>query len=672
MPPHCGSPGPWDLLTSFMCGIAGYFGLTGDPEVPKGVLQRMVATLQHRGPDDGGVFEQERVGLGHRRLSIVDLAGGHQPLASADASLCVSFNGEIFNYVELRRSLEARGRVFRTHSDTETIVQAYAESGPACVESFNGDFAYALWDRPRRRLVLARDRMGVRPLYYTLAGDTLVFASEIKALLEFPGVRAEIDLVALDQCFTFWFPLAPRTPYKGILELPPGHQLVAEHGTYAVRPYWRLGFPGREELRADMRSEGEVAEALEALLADATRIRLRADVPVGAYLSGGFDSSAITGLARRLGAGRLRTFSVAFEHPDYDESSFQRTVVEALGTEHSSIVCTGSDIAESFADVVRHTERPVLRTAPAPLYRLARLVREHGFKVVLTGEGADEVFGGYDIFKEAKVRRFWARRPDSRSRPALLGRLYPWLGAMRAQSPDYVRAFFRQGLERTDDPLYSHLPRFLVARRAGRFLSAEARAELRGYDPLEELRASLPAEFGTWHPLCQAQYLEGAHLLPGYILSSQGDRVAMAHAVEGRFPFLDHRVVEFAARIPPRLKLSGLREKHILRRALGKHVPASIEGRAKQPYRAPESECFFGAGAPDYVREATSPHAISRAGYFDAQAVGKLLAKCRAGAAPGTADNMAFVGILSTQILDEQFVQRKAIASSRAAEALVV
>jgi asparagine synthase (glutamine-hydrolysing) len=655
-----------------MCGIAGYFGLAGDPAVPKGVLQRMVTALHHRGPDDAGVFEQGRVGLGHRRLSIVDLSGGHQPLASADGSLCVSFNGEIFNYVELRRSLEARGCVFRTHSDTETIVQAYAESGPACVESFNGDFAYALWDRARQRLVLARDRMGVRPLYYTVAGGTLVFASEIKALLEFPGVRAEIDLVALDQCFTFWFPLAPRTPYKGILELPPGHQLVAEHGRYVVRPYWRLAFPGREELRADTRSEGEVAEELESLLADATRIRLRADVPVGAYLSGGFDSSAITGLARRLGTGRLRTFSVAFEHADYDESAYQRMVVEMLGTEHSSITCSGGDIAASFPDVIRHTERPVLRTAPAPLYRLARLVREHGFKVVLTGEGADEVFGGYDIFKEAKVRRFWARQPGSRWRPRLLSRLYPWLGAMQAQTPDYLQAFFRQGLEKTQDPLYSHLPRFLVARRAGRFLSAEARAELNGYDPLEELRASLPAEFPDWHPLCQAQYLEGAHLLPGYILSSQGDRVAMAHAVEGRFPFLDHRVVEFAARIPPRLKLKGLREKHILRRALGSHVPASIESRAKQPYRAPESECFFGDGAPDYVPELTSLQAVARAGYFNAQAVGKLVAKCRAGAAPGTADNMAFVGILSTQLLHEQFVQRGARAPYAALERAVV
>src|SRR5690606_22667418 len=254
---------------------------------------------------------------------------------------------------------------------------------------------------------------------------------------------------------------------------------------------------------------------------------------------------------------------------------------------------------------------------------------EHGLKVVLTGEGADEILAGYDLFKEAAVRRFWARHPRSRWRAALLGRLYPWLGGMQAQSPDYQQAFFRHALERTDDPLYSHLPRFLVARRAGRFLSAELRSSLRGYDPLEELRASLPPAFGAWHPLSRAQYLETAHLLPGYILSSQGDRVAMAHAVEGRFPFLDHRVVEFAARIPPRMLLRGLREKHVLRRALGRYVPAAILRRPKQPYRAPESECFFGEGAPGYVRELTAPAAIARTGYFDAAAVERLVAKCR-------------------------------------------
>src|SRR5882672_3151465 len=268
-----------------MCGIAGFYGLTRGEVAPRAVLERMVHALRHRGPDDGGVYLDGRVGLGHRRLSIVDLAGGHQPLGSADGSVWISFNGEIFNYVELRRELESRGHAFRTSSDTETIVRAYLDAGPACVEAFNGDFAYALWDRNRQRLVLARDRMGVRPLYYTVRNGVLVFASEVKSLLEYPGVQAELDPVALEQCFSFWFPLAPRTPYKGILELPPGHQLVAENGKISVSAYWELAFPHAGDARADRRSEDEVAEELESLLDDATRIRLRADVPVGAYLS---------------------------------------------------------------------------------------------------------------------------------------------------------------------------------------------------------------------------------------------------------------------------------------------------------------------------------------------------------------------------------------------------
>jgi asparagine synthase (glutamine-hydrolysing) len=658
-----------------MCGIAGIFGLnrglSGDEAGSRRVLERMVEALRHRGPDDGGVYLDGRVGLGHRRLSIVDLSGGHQPLSNADASVWISFNGEIFNYVELRRELEARGHVFRTSSDTETIVQAYMDAGPGCVESFNGDFAYAIWDRNLQRLVLARDRMGVRPLYYTVANGVLVFASEVKSLLEYPGVQAELDPIALEQCFSFWFPLAPRTPYKGIFELPPGHQLVAENGNISVRPYWQLEFPHAGEAGADPRSEGEVAEELEALLEDATRIRLRADVPVGAYLSGGFDSSATTALAQRQ-TGRLRTFSVGFESPEFDETRYQREVVAALGTEHSMLTVTRADIGRDFPEVIRHTERPVLRTAPAPLYTLASLVRKHGFKVVVTGEGADEVFGGYDIFKEAKVRRFWARSPQSKWRPLLLRRLYPYLAGMQSQSMDYLQAFFRNGLSEVDDPLYSHLPRFNLTRRATRFFSDDLRRSLEGYDALQDLRERLPAAFRTWHPLSQAQYLETAFLLPGYILSSQGDRMAMAHGVEGRFPFLDHRVVELAARIPPRLKLKGLREKHILRRALGRHLPAIISERPKQPYRAPDSESFFGAGAPDYVEELLSAPALERSGYFNPQAVRKLAAKCRAGGPIGVGDNMAFVGVLSTQLVDSMFIRRSTTVCAQAADPVVV
>ncbi len=635
-----------------MCGIAGYFG---DKPVPSGVLERMIAAVRHRGPDGTGTLSKPGIGLGHARLSIIDLAGGRQPLANEDGSIWITLNGEIFNHVELRRDLERRGHRFRTRSDTEVVVHSYEERGSRCIEELNGDFAFALWDKRRQRLLLARDRAGVRPLYYTLCDGVLVFASEVKALLRFPGVQARLDPIALDQCFTFWFPLPPRTPYRDIHELPPGSMLEAQDGRISVRRYWQLAFPPAGEHRADTRSEEEVANELHALLADATRLRLRADVPVGAYLSGGLDSSLVTALASSVRGSSLRTFSVGFESAEFDEAPFQRQVIESLGTDHAGIHCTRADIAAHFPQVIRHTERPVLRTAPAPLYLLSRLVRDSGFKVVLTGEGADEILGGYDLFKEAKVRRFWARQPHSRWRPMLLERLYPWLPAVRNQPAAYLQAFFGAELDRVADPLFSHLPRVRLTERIKAFFSEELRGATEGYDALEDLRAQLPAEFSRWDPLCQAQYLESAYLLPGYILSSQGDRVAMAHAVEARFPFLDPRVIEFASRIPPRMKLKGLREKHILKRASARDLPEAIVQRPKQPYRAPESECFFAPAAPAYVSEVLSEKSLEAAGCFDVRKVAKLADKCRTSPGLGIGNHMALVGILSTQLLHRHF-----------------
>ncbi len=655
-----------------MCGIAGYFGTPDATLPPRLLLRRMTDAIVHRGPDASGVFVGDGAGLGHARLSIIDLATGQQPMSNADGTVWLSFNGEIFNYVELRHDLIARGHRFRTDSDTEVILHLYEERGADCVDAFNGDFAFALWDSRTRRFMLARDRMGVRPLYYAIDRGCLYFASEAKALMEVPGITAELDPIGLDQIFTFWFPLAPRTPFRNILELPPAHLLVGESGRFAVRPYWRLAYPEiGDDGALDRRGEARIAEELEALLLDATRIRLRSDVPVGAYLSGGLDSSIITAAVGKLAPERLRTFSVTFDTPEFDESAYQQEMVRALGTEHDRIACTPADIAEVFPAVIRHAERPILRTAPAPLIMLSDLVHRSGYKVVLTGEGADEVFAGYDIFKEAKLRRFCARQPQSRFRPLLFRRLYPYLPGLQGQSQKYLEAFFASGLGETGDPLFSHAPRFRTTAGAKKFFSAELRRALDGYDAVAELRDSLPAEFARWHPLSQAQYLETAHLLPGYILSSQGDRVAMAHAVEGRFPFLDHRVVEFAARIPPSLKIRGLREKHILRQSARDLVPGSIGNRPKQPYRAPDSQSFFGAGAPAYVAASLAGPAIAGAGYFDPRAVDKLAAKCRANSFVGFRDNMALVGVLSTQLWHRQFVRNAEASASPAASHLV-
>lgn len=636
-----------------MCGIAGFHGL---PDYSNELLARMVGTLSHRGPDEHGIHLDDSTGLGHARLSIIDVASGQQPMLGADGNVCVTLNGEIFNYVELRQAMMQRGHRFRTSSDTEVLLKLYEEKGTDCVLEFNGDFAFAIWDKREKRLMLARDRMGVRPLFYTHHRGSLYFASEIKALLTVPGISAELDPFALDQIFTFWFPLAPRTPFKGIFELPQAHVLIAQDGRVVVRPYWKLQFGEAEAL--DQRHEAEICEELRQLLADATRIRLRSDVPVGAYLSGGLDSSIVTALAKQIKGDKLRTFSVTFEADEFDESAFQRQVAETLGTEHVSVACSTGDIGRMFPDVIAATERPILRTAPAPLLRLSSLVHEQGLKVVLTGEGADEVFAGYDIMKEAKIRRFCAAEPNSVRRPLLLQRLYSYLPGLTAQSQTYLEAFFRARAEEVGDPLFSHLPRFRNTAGAKLFFSNDLRQQLGDYDAMDELRATLPAEFSRWHPLEQAQYLETAYLLPGYILSSQGDRVAMANAVEGRFPFLDHRVVEFAARIAPRLKMKVLREKHILRQATRNLLPPLIGNRPKQPYRAPDALSFVGGSTPRYVETSLSENAVGKAGYFNSHAVAKLHRKCSAAANIGFRDNVAFVGILSTQLWHDTFVTR--------------
>ena len=633
-----------------MCGIAGALLVQGQAPLPDPA--RMIATLRHRGPDGTGCFRSPVCALASARLSIIDLQTGEQPLANEDESVWTVLNGEIFNYLELRAELKARGHRFRTRSDTEVIVHAYEEYGERFIERLTGQFALAVWDVRRQRLLLVRDPVGIRPLFYTRVGGQLLFASEIKALLAAP-VTAGLDEQGLAQVFTFWGTVGERTVFKGIRSLPPGHRLVVEKGTERLEGYWDWTFP-QGQGRTDL-SEDEAAEGLHALLTDVVRQQLRADVPVGAYLSGGLDSSGIAALAREQ-VGTLQTFSLTFEDPEFDESAYQRQMADFLGVRHCAFRCTALDIGNAFPDLIRHTETPVLRTAPAPLMLLARHVHEAGLKVVLTGEGADEVFGGYDLFKEGKIRRFWARQPDSKWRPLLFGRLYPYLTRSPVANRHFARLFFGQRLQELDNPFYAHLTRWSSTRGIFKLLSPELLASLSSAAPEEALRRQLPAEFPAWSELARDQYIEVKTLLEGYLLSSQGDRVSMAHSVEGRVPYLDTRVIEFANGLSARYKLRGLREKVLLRRALRRAVPPAILERVKQPYRAPDSRCFFEDGRPlAYVQELMSPANVRRSGYFRPEAVQRLLEKCRTGRALGAGDNMAFVGVLSTLLLQEQF-----------------
>lgn len=635
-----------------MCGLVGYSAEEFSPQTGGALLRAMTDTIAHRGPDAEGHWTAPGIGLGHRRLSIVGLEDGQQPMGLDD--LVLVFNGEIFNFVELRAALKAKGHRFRTGSDTEVILHLYAEYGTAAIEQLNGDFAFALWDGTRRRLLLVRDRAGVRPLFYAQRPQGLFFASEIKALLAVPGIEAQIDPFALDEIFTLWAPLAPRSGFKDISELPPGHFMLVENGQSRLQRYWDFDFPDARD-GYDPRDEETLAEDVLALLDDATRLRMRADVPVGAYLSGGLDSAITAALATRHTPQKLSTFSVGFESAEHDETGFQAIMAEALGTAHAAITCCNSDIAAAFPQVVAHAERPIIRTAPAPLFLLSDLVAQNGIKVVLTGEGADEVFAGYDLFKEDKVRRFAARQPGSHRRPLLFKRLYPYLPGLQNQSADYLTAFFGVTPDLLTDPLASHRPRFRSTAAAKVFFSADLRQTLVGYDAAAALSETLPQRFKHWHPQHQAQYLESRYLLPGYILSSQGDRMAMAHGVEGRFPFLDHRVMALAARIPPRMTLKGLVEKHILRKATAHLLPASIAHRTKQPYRAPDSQAFAAAGAPSYVSDMLAPAAIAETGLFNPQAVAKLVAKAGTSGVDAFRDNTAYVGILSTQLWHREF-----------------
>lgn len=646
-----------------MCGIAGIHRLTHGRPPQSHELRAMIGALRHRGPDGTGIEVRGDVGLAHARLSIIDIAGGAQPIANEDGSVRVVFNGEIFNYVELREQLLRRGHTLRTHSDTEVLVHLYEEHGDDFVHQLNGQFAIALWDERRQRLVLARDRAGIRPLYYTEAQGRLLFASEVKALFVLPEVPRAIDPQALAQVFSYWAPLADASVFRGVRSLPPGHRMVVEAGRLRTECYWDWSFGDPDGVSVE-RSEADCAEELRALLLDAVRLQLRADVPVGAYLSGGLDSSIVTALIRRHSETPLRTFSIVFDDAEFDESEHQQTMVRHLGTEHTALRVGRRDIAGAFARTVWHAETALVRTAPTPLMLLAGQVREAGFKVVLTGEGADEVFGGYDLFKEAKIRRFLARAPQSAWRGRILERLYPYLTHSPAAARAFTQRFFSEGLEHQHEPWFAHGTRIASTRRVLQFLRPEVAEQVMASDPHEDLSATLPAALSGWRPMERDQYVEARTLLSGYLLAAQGDRVAMAHSVEGRVPFLDHRVIEFGNRLPPQWKLRGLTEKYLLKQAVQTDVPPDIRLRTKQPYRSPDSASFFHDGRPDdTVAELLSPMSIDAAGLFDADAVQRLLRKCAAGRAIGFPDNMAFVGILSTMHLHRQFVQPAAFSA---------
>ena len=603
-----------------MCGIAGILSFDGRPVAPARV-RTMTDAMIHRGPDDEGFYFGQGVGLGMRRLAIIDLATGRQPIASEDGSVQVVLNGEIYNFQELRRRLEARGHRFATATDTEVIVHLYEELGPACVEELRGMFAFALWDAGERRLLIARDRLGIKPLYWARyrgpAGDTLAFASELKAILALDELPVELDGAAVDHLFSFSTTPADRSIVAGVARLEPGCLLLASPaGGVVTRRWWEVRF------EPDFRpSEAEWAEALRAEIEESVRLHRVSDVPLGAFLSGGVDSSAVvaslSALAAAEGAEPVRTFSIGFREADYDELEYARLAAEAFGTRHRERVVE-PEVMAVLDELAWHLDEPFGDSSAIPTFMVSALAAED-VTVVLSGDGGDELFAGYDKYRVERRER-WNR--------FLPGPLRRVIGAAGAALPEGA----------TGRELLRHLAlvgadRYLDAGTLfkddqKRKLFADGAVERpAGYDPRSYARRFLDTPDTHW--LSALQRLDLATYLPLDILTKV-DRMSMAHSIEARVPLLDHRVVELAARIPPQLQLQGERGKAVFKRALEGRVPQPILERPKRGFAIPLGRWFRGR-LGGFVRELLLSEESRRRGIFRASYLEELLRLHEAG-----------------------------------------
>jgi len=639
-----------------MCGISGFYNCNLSPDNKADTLRRMLTRIKHRGPDESGIYVSNNIGLGSVRLSIIDLATGTMPLPNANNSLWIVFNGEIFNHIELREELLAKNHTFKTQSDTEVIVHLYEEYGPEFLNKLNGQFAIAIWDKTKQELFLARDRVGIRPLFYTTIGNTFVFASEIKSFLEFPEFHPKISEKTLSEYFTFWTSLSADTIFEGVSELPPGSYMTINARSKSIKTYWTL--PITKPNAYEFNTAKEAAETFETIFTDAVKLRLRADVPVAAYLSGGLDSSITTAFIKKISPNNLRTFSIGFTEKDFDESSYQNIARDYFETQHSSVTCSPKDISDSFKAVVWHAEAPLLRTAPTPMNLLAKSVRAQNIKVVITGEGADELFGGYNIFKETKIKHFWAKDPQSKYRPLLLKKLYPYIPQISKANNNILKLFFGYKLSETSSPIYSHLLRWNNTSRINNYLSKPYQEVISNYHPISKIEDQLKDQLNGYDYLTKAQWIEINFFMSKYLLSSQGDRMGMANSIEGRYPFLDHRVIEFCMKLNPDLKLKGLNEKYLLKYMMKDRIPDAILNRSKQAYRAPIRSTFFSEEMPPYLSSMLSEENITGYGIFNLDFVNQLINKMKLNKQVSEIDNMAITAVLSTQILYDLFINK--------------
>ena len=608
-----------------MCGIVGLMDTRAKREIPPALLARLNETQRHRGPDADGLHCEAGLGLGHKRLSIIDLSTGQQPLYNEDRSVVVVFNGEIYNYQELIPELTRLGHAFRTKSDTEVIVHAWEEWGEACVTRFRGMFAFALWDRGRETLFLARDRLGVKPLYYALLPDgMLAFGSELKALAAHPALPRELDPFAIEEYFAFGYIPEPRTIYKGAQKLPPGHTLTVRRGQAIPQPseYWDVRFTLDNRI-----SEADAQAELVERLRESVRLRMISDVPLGAFLSGGVDSSAVVAMMAGVNAGPVNTCSISFTDPAYDESRYAAQVAQRYGTRHFVDSVDSEDF--DLVDVLARTyDEPYADSSALPTYRVCQLARKH-VTVALSGDGGDESFGGYRRYRlHLMEERLRAMLPLSVRRPAfgLLGRVYP--------KADWAPQVFRakttfQALARSSVDAYFHSMSILPDDMRSRLYSGAFKAQLGGYNAVEVFHRHA-ARAGTDDALALVQYLDLKTYLVGDI-NTKVDRASMAHSLEVREPLMDHPLVEWLASLPSSHKLRVQEGKLLLKKAMQPHLPPEVLYRPKMGFAVPLARWFRGPLRPR-VRAALLGTRLVDAGYFNAAYLEELVARHDSGA----------------------------------------
>lgn len=632
-----------------MCGIAGL--MTGN-KIEYSILQDMVDSIKYRGPDDNGFYVDDCIGLGHARLSIMDPQNGKQPADSEDESVIVVFNGEIYNFQSLKKNLLDKGHCLKNNSDTAILPHMYEEYGSYMFKMLNGQFAIAIWDKNKKRLILARDRFGEKPLYYFHKGKTFCFASEAKSILKSGLINAEISPVALKQIFTYWTTLGDRSIFEEIYQVPPGNYLVLEDCKTVIKSYWSCTYSKDTDIK--YMGKDDLIDELENKMVSSVKNRMISDVPISFYLSGGLDSSLITCIAAKISNKSLNTFSIAFDDDNFDESKYQDFISLYLGTKHKKVMFSRKQIPSIIKDVIYHTEVPLMRSGAFPMYVLANLVKSNDIKVVLSGEGSDELFGGYDIFREVKIREFCSKNPDSKFRAALYKRVNNFIPGMSSRSVNGLSLYYNS----TDSKsaFSSHLSRWKLGSYSQQFFMPEYREEMKNCSDIESLANFIPDGFFEWTPVQRAQFLEVITMFSNYLLSSQGDRVSMAAGVECRYPFLDYEIAEFAAALPDKMKIMGLNEKYIIKKLAEKYVPDIIIKRQKFPYRAPID--IHELIKDEYVRHIISTSSLKQFGIFNPYAVEKFISSALLKESPYERDCMLFMGILTTQILCEQFIKQ--------------